>query len=58
MSDQYPQPSPKISAEPAAGLCCDTPPVQPMPDYYEKREQFYAVKPMPEQFRDLPVAQS
>lgn len=58
MSDQYPQPAPRISTKPATGLCCDTPPVEPMPEPYAKREQFYAVKTMPEQFPDLPVAQS
>lgn len=58
MTPKEPASAPKINTELAAGLCCDTPPVEPMPDYYEKREQFYAVKPMPEQFPDLPVAQS
>lgn len=52
------KPAPQVSTDPATGL---TPPqegTQPMPQPHEKREQFYAVKPMPQQFPDLPVAQS
>lgn len=48
--DQYPTPAPRISTERSAGLVPPQEGAKPMPQPYEKREEFYANKPMPEQF--------